>query len=61
MVVRPTQPRSKPGSSPKALEAKLKVATEDEAKGLLKSLLGSHPEIMQEVLKDFQVTPEIIW
>ena len=54
------QPRAKPGTSLKAIETKLKIATEDEAKGLLRSLLGSHPEIMHDVLKDFQVRTKML-
>jgi hypothetical protein len=50
-----SQPRAKPGTSAKVLETKLKHATEDEAKGLLQTLMSTHPEIMQETLEAFQV------
>ena len=49
-----SQPR-KASVKPNSIAAKIKHATEDEAKELLTSLLNTHPEVMEDALREFQV------
>ena len=49
------QPR-KASVKPNSIAAKIKYATEDEAKEMLTTLLNTHPEVMEVTLQDFQVS-----